>query len=478
LIENAKVPAHSIARELRLTDLGLDSLTIVELAGAMEERISVEVPVELVFDRSLGELEEWLETTRLPLTSIERPDLEAAASLAEEIRITTQPRQAGAIMLTGATGFLGAFLLAELLARQTGRVACLVRGADESRGHARLHATARRLGLALDHGRIDIVAGDLSKDALGLTTDELQRLAWRCRLIVHAAGVVDWSARFETLAQVNVGGTREIVRLSTLGGGVPIHHVSSLGVFPFGLSRRERFGESEQMAEGDLLRVPYFQSKWAAERLLERARLRKIPVSIYRPGFIGGHSKTGKELSAASQLFCAFVAGAGRMGAVPALEKMLDIVPVDYVASAVVALALQEPSASRSRNLVNPSPLPQDELYAILRRERLTLAPVPFGRWRERVLRLPREDAGNPLARFALYYRSLTPQLMLRIERLFAQRMPVDDEATRAELAALDILCPAFDAALVQTYVRAWEEAGVLRRDAERAPGPPHVARP
>ena len=198
-------------------------------------------------------------------------------------------------------------------------------------------------------------------------------------------------------------------------------------MLPIGLSRLEQFSEDGAVAEGELLRIPYFQSKWAAERVLEQARDRGIPVTVYRPSLVVMHSVTGAELRADQQLLCAFICGAVQMGAVPSVEKVIDVVPVDFVAAAIAALSLAPDTANRTFTLLNPQPLQQASLYEMLRAQGFRLAPMAFPRWREEVLALPRTDSANPLARFALYYRAVTPGWMRRLEALMAERIPVDD---------------------------------------------------
>jgi thioester reductase-like protein len=469
LCRDGKVARAAIRRDAKLTELGLDSMGIVELAGAMEEHLGVEVPVEVVFGLTLGEIADWIETTALPAALPERPDLEASARLDGSITIAPGAPRGDDVFLTGATGFLGAFLLAELLQRSPRAVICLVRAADPDAGRRRLHDVRGRLGLDVDLDRVEVIPGDLALPLLGLDADAFQALSQRIGRIVHAGARVDWSARFADLSPTNVGGTREIVRLSAAGGGVPVHHVSSLGVFPIGLSARSSFAEEAPLAEGELLRVPYFQSKWAAERLLEHARARGVPVTVYRPGFVTGHSRTGVELDPASQLLCAFIAGAARMGSVPALEKVIDVVPVDFVAAAVAALSLAGDTEGRAYNLLNPRPMRQGDFYAVLREAGFALEPTAFPRWREQVLRLPREDRESPLCRFALYYRTLTPQTMRRLEALLAARLPVEDAAARDRLDREGIHCPPLDARLVRTYLARYVEAGLLPAPAAAA---------
>ena len=471
LIREAKVERRLLRRDATFDELGLDSLQIVQLAAAMEEQLGAEIPVEVLFGRTLGEIAQWLETAGLPTSVIERPDLTAASRLASDVVISGTAPRGDAILLTGATGFLGSHLLAELLARSARKVVCLVRCDTPEGGLLRILATAERLQVELDSSRIEVVLGNLAEPRFGLTTAAFQELAGRAWRIVHCGARVDWSARFRELAPTNIGGAHEVARLAAAAGGVPIHYVSTLGVYPIGLSREERFAEDAGVAEGELLRVPYFQTKWAAERVLEQARDRGVPVTVYRPSLIVSHSRTGAELHASQQLLCAFICGTVRMGVVPAVEKALDVVPVDFAAAAIAALALSDNTENQKFPLLNPQPLQQADLYALLRSRGFPLSPMAFPRWRKQVLALPRISPDNPLARFAIYYRAVTPGWMRRLEALLAEKLPVEDAKTRACLNALHITCPPFDARLAGTLLDHYAEAGLLPRPSIQVAG-------
>lgn len=461
LVDESGISATHIRPEVTLQQLGLDSMAMVQLAGVAEERIGVEVPVEIIFDRTLAEIAAWVDHTGLPTTMLERPDLEAAAALDPSIQPRVGSKTGQAIFLTGATGLVGAHLLAELLARSHRRVICLVRANDVAHAQKRITEVANRLQFEVDTSRLEFIVGDLAKPRFGLSPAAFEQLAGATWRIVHCGARVDWSARFEELRAANVGGTIEVIRLAAMANAA-IHHVSSLGVYPLGLSNRAGFDEHENVSEGASLRVPYFQSKWAAERALEHAQARGIAVAIYRPGFVTGHSKTGIELDPASQLFAAFVSGIVRLGTAPAVDKVLGVVPVDFVAAAIAALSLGDDTAGQRFTLLNPHPIQQSAFYKMLRGRAYRIRPMAYPRWREQVLRLPREDRENSLARFALYYRTVTPQVMRRLEATLSTRIPIDDGDTRARLAALGIRCPPVDAQLLDTYLDAYVAAGLL----------------
>ncbi|MCA9716352.1 MAG: SDR family oxidoreductase, partial [Myxococcales bacterium] len=188
-------------------------------------------------------------------------DLNACAALEPTLRPRAHAVSGRDVILTGATGFVGGYLLAELLARSPRRVVCLVRARDPEHGWSRIAETARRLGRTIERARVEVVPADLSRPQLGLTDDVFAALAERAHRVIHCAARVDWSAPFEELRPTNVGGTIEVIRLACLAGGAAIHYVSSIGVVPVDRGGPRSRAGSERVADGERLRLPYFQSK-------------------------------------------------------------------------------------------------------------------------------------------------------------------------------------------------------------------------
>src|SRR5690606_39948030 len=157
-----------------------------------------------------------------------------AADLALEPEITAVglPRHRGPVtdvLLTGATGFLGAYLLRELLDRTTARVWCLVRAASAEHGMARIHTTLGnyRLWEPEFATRIVPVPGDLAAPGLGLSALDRTRLVEQVQVIYHNGARVNHLEPYARLRQANVVGTRKILRLSTPGHAKPLHFVST-----------------------------------------------------------------------------------------------------------------------------------------------------------------------------------------------------------------------------------------------------------
>src|SRR5262249_17249187 len=136
------------------------------------------------------------------------------------------------ILLTGATGFLGAFLLDELLRETDAQIVCLVRANDADQGRERIAHNLQQYGL--DHPdfeqRVVAVPGNLEQPLLGLSSVEFDRLAEEIDVIYHNGAVVNLIYPYSQLRAANVGGTREILRLATKVRPKPMHYVSTFMV--------------------------------------------------------------------------------------------------------------------------------------------------------------------------------------------------------------------------------------------------------
>ncbi len=247
------------------------------------------------------------------------------------------------LLVTGATGFLGARLVLELAERSPATLLCLVRARDA--GHAR-----QRLRAACDAhapGRLDALGqrvralpGDISAPGLGMGAHAYEELAHTVEAVYHCAAQVNMVAPFAALAPHNLHGTAEILRLCLRGPRKPLHHASTLSVF---VATDRNAGSAEEVDDlGATTTVfgGYAQSKWAAERLVQRAAP-ALPAAVYRLGLITG-DPDGGALPARDSLTL-LTRGLAAMRAVPAawLDTLaIDITPVSFAAAAMAAIAL------------------------------------------------------------------------------------------------------------------------------------------
>ena len=319
-------------------------------------------------------------------------DLAAEPELPPEITAAGLPpsRPLRTVLLTGATGFVGPVLAAELLAQTGARVRCLVRGESEVDAADRLAARFAEYGLSLDAERVDAVPGDLARPLLGLAPGEFDALADEIDAVYHCGAWVNFARPYHTLKPTNVLGTQEVLRLATRHRVTPVHHVSTLAV----LAGAFTAGAAE-VFEDDPLPSPtghdtgYSESKWVAEGVVDLARERGVPVSVYRPGVVLGDSRSG--VVNGEDYVVKMILGCVRLGLAPLRDYPLPVAPVDVVARAVVALSLGPPGTF---HLVDPAPLPWNDLFGMVRAAGYPVRSVPYPEWHAA---LAADPTGNPL---------------------------------------------------------------------------------
>lgn len=248
-----------------------------------------------------------------------------------------------ATLLTGATGFVGMELLAQLAEADDRPILALVRAADQEAADARLAAVREAVfGHPDAHAdRIHAVPGDLERSRLGLTTRRRAELAATVGEVVHGAASVSFAADLPSSRAVNVEGTRRVLDLAREMPGLRrMVHVSTAYVAG---DVRGTSGPDFLDPEGPH-RNPYERSKAEAEAL-SRAAMADLPLAVARPSIVVGHSRTGwtSSFNVLYGPLRAFAAGA--LTVIPGrADAPVDVVPVDHVARGVLAL-LRDPEA-------------------------------------------------------------------------------------------------------------------------------------
>jgi len=201
--------------------LGMDSLAAVELTAAIEDELGIELSLTAVHEYpSLDALcrfiegEDADEPRERELARV-RQDAVLPPNIVPGRERGPRTRDARRILLTGATGFLGAHLLRTLIDETEATVHCLVRpSAGDGLERVRRNLAAYRLWSDSDSARVRVVRGDLRRPRLGLDAREFRELADEIDAIVHAAADVNWVHGYESLRDANVLGTRELLRLA------------------------------------------------------------------------------------------------------------------------------------------------------------------------------------------------------------------------------------------------------------------------
>jgi fatty acid CoA ligase FadD9 len=432
-----------------------DSLSTVRLVNMVRDKFNKEIPFS-VAQRGVADIVEYMNTGVMPRDQLFEQDLYSAPPAWSNV----PPAQPGfaVVFLTGVTGFLGIYLLRELLAQSdVERVYCLVRARSEEQAMLRIAEQMQHTGTPLNdeqRSRIGIVLGDLSLPRLGVVNELYDILASEVQAIYHCGAYVNWIHPYSLLRLPNVLGTRAVAELAVSTCVKPLHFISSIGVADWD-------NESNLLDFSLIDRVnAYSLTKYANEVMLRKMCNAGLPVTFARPGMITGASDNGfcnktdyvnRYLRAIVQMKCAIDN-----------PMLLDMTPVDYVARVCVLLSREASSVGRTFHIVNPSPLSYSRIGVFAQswsKHSLPLLPY-FGElecveililsieWRAELARLAGSDPSHPL--YALM--SLFPEsyFSLGSERP-AVHSNTDDLLNQLHAPG----CPRADEALLHRYLDA-----------------------
>lgn len=251
-----------------------------------------------------------------------------------------------AYFVTGATGFIGRFLVARLLEKRRGDIHVLVREGSED-----------KLGRFGRSKRVKPVRGDLGEPGLGIDPAWIAAHAGSIDHMFHLAAIYDMTADEERNERLNNGGTRHAVQVANALAARHLHHTSSVAAAGM---YRGTFTE-RMFDEGQDLDHPYHRTKFESERIAREES--EVPWRVYRPSMVLGHSETGEmdKVDGPYYLFKAIRLSARLPEVLPLLMPRLgntNVVPVDFVADAMDHIAHSPGLDGRAFHLVNPEPQP------------------------------------------------------------------------------------------------------------------------
>jgi thioester reductase-like protein len=362
--------------DITLAEAGMDSFDLVlflheltellatkggaELGEAIDYRLVQALRVNELFalidrlesepDTAIDQFRAMLNARRATARAADHSLMAADRVLAFTPPPATQPAssaRARAILLSGGSGFLGPFLLANLLRQTVADVHVLVRATDADQGKERLRQGLRGVcrddaALRAFEARVTAVPGDLERPGFGLSDRVWSDLAARVDTILHNGALVNYLFNYRRMRAANVQGTNELLRLAFDSRRKAFNYVST--TFIFGWATKDVLFESDSNDAMELLDFGYSQSKGVSEQLVLDARRNGLTTRIFRPALItpslagegGGFDITLRLL--------AFMIRHGI--SVNALNQV-SFVPADVTANNIVALCNEPATADQ-----------------------------------------------------------------------------------------------------------------------------------
>jgi thioester reductase-like protein len=281
-----------------------------------------------------------------------------------------------AILLTGASGFIGSHLLRSLLSETRAQIYCLIK--DDTQAQVNFKKSLDRFGLSLlaDDRRVHILHGDLAKPKLGLSQTDYDFIEDNIDSIYHCGAIVNHIYDYGLLRHCNVLSTLELLKLCYKKPKkfVFISTTSS----NFDPIIKEAFPENSPtgVEEG------YQISKWTSEKILATALRKGYPITIYRFGQAMGDSKTGIGPTDNIHIWM-ILKGSIQTGGIPKELSQINITPVDFLTKAIVKTALLPSSTGAVYNLVHPHSLHISRLLTWMSDIGYTLTRIPYQQWQK-----------------------------------------------------------------------------------------------
>ncbi|RFU30750.1 hypothetical protein B7463_g5578, partial [Scytalidium lignicola] len=404
----------TIREENNFFDLGGHSLLAQQLLLNIRKDMGSDISINVLYEYpSLAEFSAEVEKRRSNLTSdkenVEGSEsvysrslnelvnkLEAKYQSADVDTITASDRLT--IFLTGATGFLGSYLIKEILGRTRSSIRLIVhvRGAKDSAGAlGRVQRSLQGYGLWKDEWstRLSCVVGDLSQPQIGIDVASWKSLSEEVDVVIHNGATVHWVKRYQDMMVSNVLSTIDLMKLCNEGKPKIFSFVSSTSVLDtehyIKLSEKQTSTGQGAIQEDDNMQgsqtglgTGYGQTKWVSEQLIREAGKRGLRGSILRAGYILGDSETG--VCNLDDFLVRMLKGCIQLSARPRIINTVNAIPVNHVARLVVAASLNPlVNGVHVINVIAHPRLRMSEYLSILEYYGYKTPEISYDSWKE-----------------------------------------------------------------------------------------------
>lgn len=431
-------------------ELGGHSLLATQVIFKIKDLLQVQVPLKYIFEagtiKELAKLIENKEVEKGDLASIDLYDevkLKYPVMKKENAKVDIE--SADYILLTGATGFLGAFLLKSLIAKTRGQIVCLVRANDEMAARERLRNNLMAYACYTPEmeERIEILCGDLASQMFGLEESKFIELAQKVKVIYHNGNLVNFSAPYSTHKPANVDGIQEMLKFMDLGCNKEMHYVSTTHVFAPADAQNGVIYEDSKAEHPYELTMGYTQSKWVAEQIIQKAVQEGLRINIYRPGRIWGDLKNG--ICQKNDFMWLLLETVIQTKMAPDMGIDVNVIPVDFLADSIVNLSKTNFPSGTAFNMVNSQNMSWNQMMVYLRDLGYELEPVTMPQWMQEIENYVKQEKD-----IAIY--TLLPMLTGR-DTAHEANATFDNQKMVSGLEKYDMQCPALDFELLKKYL-------------------------
>lgn len=374
--------------------IGGHSITATQASSIVNKSLSCSAPVNLLFeepvleryakriDQLIGESSTTASISNKELFWIWRSReavLDGSISPEGPAPSESQYKNPKNVLITGGTGFIGAFFIRELLENTKAKIHCLVRAENDQQAMDRLKTVMEKYLIwnRKYQNRIVAIAGDLGKPEFG--TECFDSLASEIDSIFHIGAYVNHALPYQKLKAENTFGTQEIIRLACKTRTKPLHFFSTVATLE--AKDNTPIDEDTDLSQCKNLINGYAQSKWVGEKLILLARSRGLPANIYRLSRASGDDKIGSGPT--GDFLWRIVQASLHLKMIPQVQYFEEVTPVNFICQTVHAISSDPKRIDRQYHVLNPKSFSYMEIFKLLIDLGYPLEIVDFPTWKK-----------------------------------------------------------------------------------------------